>query len=106
MVGFASQRKCMPVSPTIESRKHLRLDAATIAAIRPALKKSVSFSTIQLREHEMILGDSVPSCGAPITIEWEARSESLLQVDQYESDRPERRHRREMVIPSKQRMQL
>jgi hypothetical protein len=54
-------------------------------------KKSVSFGDITIREHAMIIGDSVPGCGVPITIDWEAQSEVVLKVEDYEEHRPERR---------------
>jgi hypothetical protein len=62
-------------------------------------KKSVSFGDITIRDHPMIIGDSVPSCGLPITIDWEAQSEVVLKVEDYEECRPERRHSRDMHMP-------
>ena len=69
-------------------------------------KKSVSFGDITIREHPMIVGDSVPSCGVPLTIDWEAQSEVVLKVEDYEEYRPERRRRRALSMPSNVRLIL
>jgi hypothetical protein len=62
-------------------------------------KKSVSFGDITIRDHPMIIGDSVPGCGVPLTIDWEAQSEVVLKVEDYEDYRPERRRGRSMIMP-------
>jgi hypothetical protein len=62
-------------------------------------KKSVSFGDITIRDHPMIIGDSVPGCGVPLTIDWEAQSEVVLKVEDYEEYRPERRRGRSMIMP-------
>jgi hypothetical protein len=62
-------------------------------------KKSVSFGDITIRDHPMIIGDSVPGCGVPLTIDWEAQSEVVLKVEDYEESRPERRRGRAMIMP-------
>jgi hypothetical protein len=69
-------------------------------------KKSVRFGDITIRDHPMIIGDSVPSCGAPLTIGWEAQSEVVLKVEEYEEYRPERRRGRAMIMPPTVRASL
>lgn len=69
-------------------------------------KKSVSFGNITIREHPMIIGDSVPGCGVPLTIDWEAQSEVVLKVEDYEKYRPERRRSRTMIMPPNVRLSL
>jgi hypothetical protein len=69
-------------------------------------KKSVSFGDITIRDHPMIIGDSVPGCGVPLTIDWEAQSEVVLKVEDYEECRPERRRRRAMIMPPNIRASL
>jgi hypothetical protein len=69
-------------------------------------KKSVSFGDITIRDHPMIIGDSVPGCGVPLTIDWEAQSEVVLKVEDYEEYRPERRRGRAMIMPRNIRASL
>jgi hypothetical protein len=70
-------------------------------------KKSVRFGDITIREHPMIIGDSVPGCGVPVTIDWEAQSEVVLKMEDYEECRPERRHGGPaMYMPPKLRLLL
>ena len=70
-------------------------------------KKCVSFGDITIREHPMIVGDSVPPCGVPLTIDWEAQSEVVLKVEDYEEYRPAMRRRvGDMIMPSNVRLTL
>ena len=69
-------------------------------------KKSVSFGDITIREHPMIVGDSICRVGVPLTIDWEAQSEVVLKVEDYEEYRPERRHGRDMNMPPNVRLTL
>jgi hypothetical protein len=69
-------------------------------------KKSVSFGDITIREHPMIVGDSICRRGVPLTIDWEAQSEVVLKVDDYEEYRPERRRGQAMNMPPNVRLTL
>lgn len=62
--------------------------------------KTVSFDSIQLNEHHVILGDnpSVTS-GPPLTIAWESQACYHSSVDDYELSRPSRRTKERMIIP-------
>mmetsp|Transcript_22221 Transcript_22221/g.33358 ORF Transcript_22221/g.33358 Transcript_22221/m.33358 type:complete len:185 (-) Transcript_22221:290-844(-) len=64
-----------------------------------AAKKQVSFGTVDIREHNVRLGNN-PSCssGPPIALEWEARRSIVLSVDEFEV-RANRRTREELVMP-------
>jgi hypothetical protein len=70
------------------------------------LKKRVSFGDITISEHPMIVGDSVPGCGVPLTIDWVAQSEVVLKVEDYEEYRPERRRGQAMSMPPNVRLAL
>ena len=64
-------------------------------AVRVALKpdnsccrRSVHFSTVEVRYYKRILGDN-PACsmGPPISIDWEYFKEPVISIDQYEVER-------------------
>jgi len=63
--------------------------------------KKVSFSTVQVRQYGICLGDS-PSCrsGPPISLSWARTKVRLYSLDEYESTR--RRRRRSKLIMSPQ----
>lgn len=63
-------------------------------------KKSVSFDTIEVREHQVVLGDNPSvSSGPPLSIAWESHATHIVSVDDYESVRPTRRSREQMLVP-------
>eukprot|EP00816_Leptocylindrus_hargravesii_P002038 CAMPEP_0196816240 /NCGR_PEP_ID=MMETSP1362-20130617/54274_1 /TAXON_ID=163516 /ORGANISM="Leptocylindrus danicus, Strain CCMP1856" /LENGTH=164 /DNA_ID=CAMNT_0042193491 /DNA_START=8 /DNA_END=502 /DNA_ORIENTATION=+ len=66
---------------------------------RSVAAKKVSFGTVDIREHNVRLGNN-PSCssGPPIALEWEARRSIVLSVDEFEV-RANRRTREELVMP-------
>jgi hypothetical protein len=69
-----------------------------------APKKQVSFDSIEVREHAIILGDnpSVTS-GPPLTIAWESHASYCVSVEEYEKARPTRRSKEQMLIPRRVR---
>jgi hypothetical protein len=69
-------------------------------------KKSTSFGDITIREHPMIVGDSICHRGVPLTVDWEAQSEIVLKVEDYEEFRPERRRGEAMRMPADVRWTL
>ena len=66
--------------------------------------KRVSFDTIEIREHNMTLGDN-PSCshGPPLAMEWGHSGRYEMSLDDYEENRGERRRDRQLAIPRHQR---
>ena len=63
-------------------------------------KKSVSFDTIEVREHAIILGDNPSvSSGPPLTIAWESHATFHSSVEDYEASRPPRRTKNCMLVP-------
>ena len=69
---------------------------------RPEMKRSVSFSSIEVRGYGIALGDN-PSCsyGPAITLNWDYNEETRLSVDDYEELRMiTRRTKNEMIMPS------
>ena len=66
-----------------------------------ARKKSVTFDTIEVREHEVTLGDN-PSCshGPPVSMKWQHKSVFRLSLDDYEGARDgTRRKQGELAMP-------
>lgn len=66
--------------------------------------KRVSFDTIEIREHNLTLGDN-PSCshGPPLVMEWGHSGRYEMSLDDYEENRGERRRDRQLAIPRHRR---
>ena len=63
-------------------------------------EKSVTFGDVQIRTHLITLGDNpAVSGGAPVALSNELLDDRTIGLDRFEAARPERRHKREMVIP-------
>ena len=112
LVAFS--RRCMSVRTQKESlednqksrdlisyRRLLRLEEKGLESF------SVSFGTVEIREHDIILGDNpAVSSGAALTIDWEHFDEDSFELDEYESTRPEKRTCSEMSIPERYRFEI
>ena len=71
------------------------------------LKKSVSFSTVSIREYQRILGDNPScSCGPSISIGWEFDTEDCFSVNQWEDWRREERDATLLVLCREEREEL
>ena len=55
-------------------------------------RKSVSFSIISIREHALMIGDH-PYCttGLPLSLDWGSSKTHVVDIDEYEKIRPQRR---------------
>ena len=61
----------------------------------------VSFTDVQVREYPVCLGDNPGGyIGVPLTLEWDHQSEASLNLEDYETSRPERRQSDQLRIPS------
>jgi hypothetical protein len=70
-------------------------------------KTNVSFSTIVIHEHAMILGDGPASSGGPLLeIDWKEQAESTVRLDDYEAMRDPRRTKQELLMPGTIRTSL
>jgi len=78
-----------------------------LTSMRNVVIKRVAFNTIEVREHDLTLGDN-PSCsnGPPVSIKWEHNNSYQMSIDDYESDRGSRREKHELVIPREVRLNL
>ena len=67
----------------------------------------VSFTKIQIREYPIIVGDN-PSImtGVPLSIDWVHVNEINMEIDTYESHRPEARSMAQLKIPSEIRTEI
>mmetsp|Transcript_23301 Transcript_23301/g.35291 ORF Transcript_23301/g.35291 Transcript_23301/m.35291 type:complete len:245 (-) Transcript_23301:316-1050(-) len=70
-------------------------------------KRRVSFSHVNLREHNVILGDH-PCCeqGLPVTLGWDIQQEQKLNLDYYESLQERRQRRGDFRLSFEDRRQI
>ena len=78
-----------------------------LTSMRNVVTKRVAFNTIEVREHNVTLGDN-PSCsnGPPVSIKWEHNNSYQMSIDDYESERGSRRDKHVMRIPREVRLHL
>lgn len=64
-------------------------------------RKSLQFTTIEIRKYNRTLGDH-PSCsdGPPVQLDWEYTIEPKTDIDEYEKNRLPRRSRRHLALTS------
>jgi len=86
-------------SATNNTPTHGILHKDTVDKKEKPAKRSVQFSTIEVRDYDMILGDH-PCCsyGPPITIDWDYLEYEPIDVNEYELHHPPRRALREMSM--------
>lgn len=66
--------------------------------------RSVSFSTIEVHDHCVVLGDHpFTSCGPSLELDWTTQSSSILDLEQYEANRDPRRSRLQLSLPESMR---
>jgi len=66
-----------------------------------------SFSTLEIREYAITLGDNPGGChGPPLTIEWDHDMDrtKIVELDDYESNRGPRRDRSALQVPNNMKM--
>jgi hypothetical protein len=76
--------------------------------VEGAMKKRISFGTIQIREHKQTIGDN-PSCsyGTPVQLDWDHQDMEELEVDEYETFRVDKtRTKQDFHLNHFQRMNL
>lgn len=69
-------------------------------------EKKVDFSSLEIYEFLIQIGDN-PSCeGAPLCISDECQKQRKLNVDEFEANRKGRRHRKQLVLSATKRSRL
>jgi hypothetical protein len=69
-----------------------------------SLQPSVTFSAVEFHTHELILGDNPSvSVGPPLAMSWKAVESKILDLEEYETSRPPRRERRDLIVPRSMR---
>lgn len=73
----------------------------------PGHKKSVSFSSLEIREYEVVIGDH-PCCsrGVPVSLGWEYHEGGMMNLDDYEEGRSPRRPRCDLRTSSEERREI
>jgi hypothetical protein len=111
---------CRSSGPSLEPAFHgcmkLRTQAESISQTfttsRPcnnesssSLQPSVTFSALEFHTHRLILGDNPSvSVGPPLAMSWKAVKSEILDLEDYETSRPPRRERCDLVVPRSMRV--
>ena len=100
-----SSSKPKPTSTSAKLKKACSTD--TVTSQDGKKKKSVSFTTLTIREYPIEIGDN-PSVvkGVPITIGWEYLNEYNIGINAYEASRPNRRYKLELRTESLYRVRM
>mmetsp|Transcript_30871 Transcript_30871/g.51328 ORF Transcript_30871/g.51328 Transcript_30871/m.51328 type:complete len:409 (-) Transcript_30871:1238-2464(-) len=70
-------------------------------------KRQVHFGQLEIYEHALALGGAVPSCGPPLTMEWDAQAYFSVPIEDYEECRPGKPRKGTQLLRSKkQRTEL
>ena len=73
----------------------------------PTIKRGVSFSSIDIREHERIAGDNpCVSSGVPLSIGWGHFQHEPISLDDYEAAKGPPRDKIEMMVPASVRRSM
>ena len=73
----------------------------------PKQLKTLSFSQVEIRQYERILGDNpAVTSGPAVSLAWGHFDGKVLPVDDYESNRPPRRHKMELQLSSVERKSI
>ena len=70
-------------------------------------ERKVSFATVQIHEHPMVLCDNPGGLsGPPLSLDWKAQACYEIPLDKYEKNRPERRNKHELALPDVIRIEI
>ena len=73
----------------------------------PLRKVTIGFSSITIREHPVIPGENPGvSSGVPLTLDWEHDFEDKFDLDEFESNKTQKRRQVEMKIPASKRADM
>jgi hypothetical protein len=101
-----------PIAATTNSAnedeiERLSMNSSSSAFVEGAMKRRISFGTIQIREHSRTMGDN-PSCtyGTPIQLDWDYEELEDIKVEDYEIFRPSTRSKQQFHLNHFQRRNL
>jgi hypothetical protein len=106
-----------PLEPANNGCMKARTQAESICRLYASSSKSetssessssqpiVTFSTVKFHTHAVILGDNPSvSVGPPLAMGWKAVHSDSLDMEEYETSRPPRRQKRDLIIPKNMRV--
>ena len=75
--------------------------------INDGTEKKVSFHKIHIRQYQLCIGDN-PSCskGPPLAIAWDYNDIGCVDVEEFETMRPTRRHNQNLLMPPSTRIDI
>lgn len=94
------------LKPAIKSRRGSTFSANTSfdgsSSIHSApLKRTISFASVHIREHERIAGDNpCVTSGVPLSIGWGSVEHNAIDLDLYENSKGPARDKIEMMVPA------
>eukprot|EP00555_Chaetoceros_dichaeta_P011664 CAMPEP_0198267788 /NCGR_PEP_ID=MMETSP1447-20131203/34495_1 /TAXON_ID=420782 /ORGANISM="Chaetoceros dichaeta, Strain CCMP1751" /LENGTH=363 /DNA_ID=CAMNT_0043958531 /DNA_START=79 /DNA_END=1170 /DNA_ORIENTATION=- len=97
----SSLRRCQSQSILKSSSSYNNYSCNNLHESASKIKPSTSFSTLEIREYPITLGDNPGGLhGPPIILGWEhnKRQTQVIPLEDYEEERPQRRSRKEMYM--------
>ena len=89
------------------TRRHSMSSLDSSPEASPLRKVTIGFSSITIREHPVIPGENPGvSCGVPLTLDWEHDFEDKFDLDEFESNKTQKRRQVEMKIPASKRADM
>ena len=96
----------------MEGGDEVQLDAAATTTEEDGGAKerrrssTISFNEVEVRSYPITAGDHpCVSSGPPLTLQWDAVDQRKIDLDDYESTRPQYRSREQMYMPAKVRVE-
>jgi hypothetical protein len=71
-----------------------------------SIEKQVHFGPLVIEEFRVIIGDSIPREGAPLTLNTKAMPSFVIGLDRFECIRPERRRKYELWLDAEERTSI
>ncbi len=100
-----------PASPRESLYDSLRRSSSSLRTLNESGKSSlsVSFHNVRIREYPMTVGDNpAVSSGLAVTMDWDPleQGSQVMELDEYEDSRPERRSMGQMRLPPSERREI
>ena len=103
-----SNVSCDESSGILRSSSYTSLSQLACAESAP-IKRNISFSTLEIRNYEVVLGDNPGgSSGPPVSLGWnyDESETKVLCMEEYDQTREARRKRHELHLKSKNRWEI